>query len=279
MASYVGRFAPTPSGPLHFGSLLTALGSFLAARAVGGVWRLRLDDLDTPRIQIGAEAQICQQLRAYGLHWDGDIWRQSEHLQDYERALGTLRHGGRIYACRCTRAELLQDARQGDEAIYPGRCRNRNLDEPGAALRLRVMAQAETLVGDFIVRRKDGQYAYQLACAVDEQLMGITDVLRGSDLIPSTQRQKLILQALGCSPPRYEHLPLLVDTKGQKLSKQNHAEPLDGKDVIDDLCCALLLLGQALPREADRGSPVALLAAAAAAWSVKDVPAGPVRLT
>ncbi|MGQ0529945.1 MAG: tRNA glutamyl-Q(34) synthetase GluQRS [Panacagrimonas sp.] len=279
MASYVGRFAPTPSGPLHFGSLLTAVGSFLSARAAGGLWRLRLDDLDTPRIQLGAEAQICQQLRTYGLRWDGDIWRQSEHLEDYERAVIQLRQSQRIYACCCTRAELLQDARNGDETIYTGRCRHRNLDERGAALRLQVTADAETQVGDFVVRRKDGQYAYQLACAVDEGLMGITDVVRGSDLTPSTQRQMLILQALKLDAPHYRHLPLVVDNNGQKLSKQSRAEPLDGKDVIKDLCCALQLLGQVLPRDADRTSPDTILAAAAANWSVRDIPSGPVRLS
>ena len=277
MVSYIGRFAPTPSGPLHFGSLLTALGSYLAARAAGGLWLLRVDDLDGPRVKSGAEAVICEQLRLYGLQWDGEIRRQSEHVQEYATALERLRSSGKIYACRCTRAHLLQDARDGDEAVYPGRCRDRHLDEYGSALRLRV-EEAEREVGDFIVRRKDGQHAYQLACAVDEYSMGITHVVRGADLKPSTRRQLLILQALDLPAPRYQHLPLVVDAQGQKLSKQNHAEPLDGRHVVEDLCCALHLLGQPMPQDASKRSPTSLLAAAAAAWTEEVIPVGPVKL-
>lgn len=263
--AYVGRFAPTPSGPLHFGSLVAALGSFLDARAAGGRWRLRIDDLDRPRVQPGAEAQILRQLEAYGLHWDDGVYRQSEHVDAYTAALDALRREGAIYACHCTRADLQRlraDTATGDEPPYDGRCRNLHLPEEGAALRLRATGPLD----DFVVRRRDGQYGYQLACAVDEIALGITDVVRGADLETSTRRQRHLLLRLGATPPRYAHLPLVFGTDGRKLSKQNHAPAIDARDPIGDLRRALAVLGQALPDVQEAPDTASLLARAIDHW-------------
>lgn len=285
----VGRFAPTPSGPLHLGSLVTALGSWLSARAGGGRWHLRIDDLDRPRVQRGAESLILRQLEAHGLHWDGAIRRQSEHLDAYLAALARLRDDGLLYACTCTRATLAQGADvDGDERVYAGTCRESGHPWPGAALRLRVPALTLAFddagrghmqrdlrrdVGDFIVRRRDGQIAYQLACAVDEAAQGITDVVRGADLIGSTFRQLCVMRMLGLASPRYRHLPLLVDPLGRKLSKQNAATALDTARAADNLRSALEILGQPCPAGAGIRE---ILDAALQQWIPERIPAGPV---
>lgn len=266
MGSYVGRFAPTPSGPLHLGSLVAALGSFLAARAAGGKWLLRIDDLDRLRVQAGAESQILRQLEAHALQWDDTPRRQSEHLDDYGEALDRLRNQGLLYACSCTRAQLRQFINPGeDEPVYPGTCRDTGLGEGDAALRLRVPSrrlalddecagrltrELESEVGDFVLRRKDGQFAYQLACAVDEVAQGISHVVRGVDLIGSTFRQICVLGYLGLPVPRYCHLPLVLDARGYKLSKQHGAAAIEGRDAARNLCAALEILGQEIPEGA-----------------------------
>lgn len=287
MSPPVGRFAPTPSGPLHLGSLLTALGSWLSARAAGGRWMLRIDDLDTPRVQPSAESTILRQLDAHGLHWDGAIRRQSQHLDEYAAALTRLRDQGRVYACTCTRAQL-QQAAGGEDAVYPGTCREAGRDTGGAALRFavgtgelvvndeglgRLTRRLEREVGDFVVRRRDGQFAYQLTCAVDEAAEGVTEVVRGADLIDSTFRQVQLLHALGLPVARYRHLPLVLGPDGRKLSKQNGAEPLDLDRVAQNLLVALRLLGQ--PRVEPTADPAAILEAAVRAWDPTRIPIQP----
>ena len=267
--AYRGRFAPTPSGPLHLGSLLTALASFLQARTQGGMWLLRLDDLDRPRCVAGADTLILQQLEAHGLQWDEQPRRQSEHLDEYRTALSTLERAGQLYACACTRAVLQRDSSPGpDGPVYGGHCRNLGLSADSRALRLRVIAgdmalddpwqgilhrDAERDIGDFIVRRADGVTGYQLACVVDEAAQGSTEVVRGADLIGSSLRQCIVQQRLQLPTPRYRHLPVLLDAAGRKLSKQNHARALDIAQAGDNLLRCLCWLRQN-PPESLRGA-------------------------
>ena len=273
MDPYVGRFAPTPSGALHFGSLVTALGSWLDARSRGGRWMLRIDDLDLPRVKPGAESQILRQLDDHGLNWDGAIRRQSEHVAEYQAALDVLRHRGSLYACRCTRARLAALGGEGEdgEPIYPGICRDEGYALTDAALRFRSSPE-DSAVGDFVVWRRDGTPAYQLACAVDEVAQGITDVVRGADLLASGQRQILLTQALGFPTPRYRYLPLVLDAEGRKLGKRNEARPLESREAAQNLRMALMVLGQSSPGDAEASDKAGLLAAAIRAWRVDRIP-------
>lgn len=288
MSDYRGRFAPTPSGPLHLGSLLTALASWLQARHRQGHWLLRMDDLDTPRCPPGMDREILTQLQTHGLHWDGEVRYQSAHLGDYAQALARLDAAGLLYACDCSRAELARSSRAGpDQPVYSGQCRNPRAAPMSAAacLRLRVPAQSITLddpvqgqvrrqldreVGDFIVKRRDGQFAYQLACAVDEHAMGITEVVRGIDLLGSSFQQVHLLRQLEKPIPAYLHLPVIVDAQGRKLSKQNHAAPLDATHATANLRLCLGLLGQSLPPAGD--TVAALLEAACRGWNPGRIP-------
>lgn len=255
---YRGRFAPSPTGPLHLGSLIAALASYLDARHRGGAWLLRMEDLDPPREQPGAAAQILQGLRAHGLDWDGDIMYQSRRAGAYDEALARLQSMGLLFACDCTRQRLGPGGRCGD------RCRPRQADleqpvalrvwiPPGAAVsfddRLQgPQAEAFGLSGsDFVVRRKDGYYAYQLAVVVDDADQGISDIVRGSDLLDSTPRQLWLQQQLDYPAPRYLHLPVLNDTAGRKLSKQNRAPALDPTRAPRNLRRCLACLAQPTP--------------------------------
>jgi glutamyl-Q tRNA(Asp) synthetase len=264
--SYTGRFAPSPSGPLHLGSLVAALGSWLDARAAGGRWLLRIEDLDTPRNAPGAEAAILECLTAHGLHWDGTVLHQRERLRLYIAALEQLRTAGRCYPCACSRREV-------DEAggLYPGTCRlGLPAGRSGRAWRLhcppgavgfvdRVLGEQREVVaetaGDFILKRADGIYAYQLAVVVDDADQGVSDVVRGADLLPSTARQRVLQDLLGFPTPGYLHLPLVRLADGRKLSKQNHAPALRNRDASANLLAALELLGQALPETGSRALP------------------------
>lgn len=286
---YRGRFAPTPSGPLHLGSLMTALASWLDARAQDGLWLLRIDDLDGPRCVPGADAQILAQLDAHGLHWDESPRHQSAHLDEYRAALDQLRETQRLYACRCTRAELATNSRAGpDGAVYAGTCRNAGLAETDHALRLAVDARdlryddgvqgelsraAETELGDFVVRRRDGIFGYHLACAVDEHAQRISDVVRGADLIGSTFAQLCVLRALGWPAPRYHHLPVITGRDGLKLSKQNHATPIDAGSAGANLWWCLQALHQAPPPALREATPAVLLDWARQHWQRARVPA------
>ena len=280
---YVGRFAPTPSGPLHLGSLLTAAASWLQARARGGRWLLRIDDLDRPRCPPGMDTVILQQLETHGLAWDGEPRYQSACQAEYDEALESLASAGLTYPCSCTRARLQETSLPGpDGPVYDGHCRCHPpaADKP-LALRLRVgegllrfcdlwqgeqQRQLESEVGDFVLRRSDGMTGYQLACAVDEQRQGITEVVRGSDLLGSTFRQRLLAKQLGWQPPAHAHGPLLLGGDGLKLSKQNHAAPLRAEDARASLWRCLQLLQQEPPADLQGAAPAEILAWALAHW-------------
>jgi len=245
-ARYRGRFAPSPTGPLHFGSLVAAMASFCDARAAGGEWLLRIEDVDAPRARPGAEGAILAALERYGFLWDGGIVRQTDRVPLYEQALARLRGAGRAYECGCTRRELdVAPPGIGGERVYPGTCR------AGIPLALggrrqrawRVSVgdgvvdctdrlqgvQQQVLtrdVGDFVVKRADGLFAYQLAVVVDDAQQGITDVVRGADLLSSTPRQILLQDLLGLATPFYLHVPIAINPDGEKLSKQTRAAPL-----------------------------------------------------
>lgn len=288
-ATYRGRFAPTPSGPLHFGSLLTALASYLDARQAQGKWLLRIDDLDGPRCVEGAEQAILAQLQQHGMVWDEPPYYQSEQAKAYQTALKKLHDDQHLYACRCTRRLLRQTGLPGPDApVYPGSCREARWPEVGSALRLRLPVSTEqiedrwqgsvsrdlqTEVGDFIVRRVDELIAYQLACAVDEDQQGITHVVRGADLLSSTFAQRAVARALGLTSPQYGHLPVVLGPDGKKLSKQHHAPPIDPTYAADNLKNALVALGQ--PRLPGSGHSVAhILEHAVAVWNPAAIPAG-----
>ena len=246
---YRGRFAPSPSGALHRGNLRTALISWLDARLADGAWLLRVDDLDTPRVVPGAEAQILADLQWLGLHWDGEPLRQSERRGLYNAALAGLRRAGVLYPCRCSR-RLLADvsAPHGGLSVYPGLCRDRGMGwgaEQGRlpSWRLRLgpgalrwqerfgpagVLDATAAVGDVVLRRADGFIAYHLATALDELEMGITDVVRGIDLWSSSAAQVAVMEALPLPPPRYGHVSLWCDANGARLSKRDAAEGLTG---------------------------------------------------
>lgn len=254
---------------------MTALASWLEARRQRGAWLLRIDDLDVPRCVPGAADQVLAQLEAHGLQWDEAPRYQSNHVADYETALGKLAAEGALYACRCTRAVLAQSARPGpDGAVYPGTCRgSRDLSGP-CATRLQVSGgtlcfedgwqgrqcrDLESEVGDFSLRRSDGLLSYQLACAIDEAAQGITDVVRGVDLLGSSFRQLHLQQRLGLPSPAYRHLPVLVDATGQKLSKQNHAPAVSAAQAAANLHDCLRHLRQAPPAALRGGHHAAVL--------------------
>ena len=290
---YIGRFAPSPTGPLHAGSLVAALASWLDARAHAGRWLLRIEDVDTPRCQAGAAEHILAQLAALGLQPDAPPLWQSQRGAAYQAALGGLLASGRAYPCGCSRQAIEQALAAAGQApqrfaerIYPGTCRHGLQGKAGRAVRLRtdgdagaegqdtVIAWADRRlgpqqqnisreVGDFILRRADGLWAYQLAVVVDDAAQGITDVVRGADLCDNTARQIHLQGLLGLPRPRYLHTPLLLGADGHKLSKQNGAEAADTGNAL----VALAAAGRALGLPATGASKAAdWLAAAVQAW-------------
>ncbi|MFN3593587.1 MAG: tRNA glutamyl-Q(34) synthetase GluQRS [Thiobacillaceae bacterium] len=260
---YRGRFAPTPSGPLHFGSLVAALGSYLEARRHGGEWLLRIEDVDPPRVVAGAADAILRTLEAFGFEWDGAVLYQSRRLAAYRDALERLQREDWVYACTCSRKRIAAAARRGvDGPVYPGHCRARRVGLGPAALRLRVPqarivfddalhgcvgCDVATECGDFVLRRADGVYTYQLAVVVDDAAQGITHVVRGADLIASTPRQIVLQRALRLPTPQYLHLPVVLDARGDKLSKQTLAQPIDPRAPLPALIAAWAFLGQTPP--------------------------------
>jgi len=267
VSPYRGRFAPSPTGPLHAGSLVAALASWLDARAHGGTWLVRIEDIDGPRCVRGAAAQILQQLAACGLQPDEPVSRQSERSPAYAAALQDLLQRGLAYPCACTRQDIAQacaaagrpHARFG-ELVYPGTCRNGLQGRPARAVRLRAEGrvawsdrrlgpQTQDVaadVGDFVLRRSDGLWAYQLAVVVDDAAQGISHVVRGEDLADNTARQILLQRALHVPTPVYLHTPLVLAADGHKLSKQNGAQALDLSQPVAALQAAAAVLG--LPR-------------------------------
>jgi glutamyl-Q tRNA(Asp) synthetase len=259
-----GRFAPSPTGPLHLGSLVAAVGSWLFARREGGRWLVRMEDLDTPRVIAGSAEEILRALERYGLTWDGEIVHQSQRIALYDEALKTLRAKNLVYDCGCSRADLQRaaSAPMGREPVYPGTCRN-GLPAGRVARAVRFRAPQEVIgfddmirgrveedvaaeTGDFVIRRADGVYAYQLAVVVDDAAQGVTQVVRGEDLLTSTARQIALQRALSLPTPAYAHLPLAVNADGSKLGKRDGALPLpslDEKRVSETLLFALRFLG------------------------------------
>ena len=283
MPNYIGRFAPSPTGPLHFGSLLTALASWCDARAAKGQWLLRIEDVDVVRTQQGAADHIIRTLEHYGLWWDGEIVYQSQRTEHYQAALQQLQQQDDIFWCTCSRAELAQT----QSAIYTGHCRKHHQYRSQAAARLRVNKRiidfddgvfghisesiADT-VGDFVIFRRDGLFAYQLAVVVDDAEQGITDIVRGADLLDNTSRQIYLQQRLRLSTPAYTHIPLVVNDNGEKLSKQTGANALAWENPSHYLWRALTLLGQH-PADALQSEDCAtILAWAVNHWQRENIP-------
>lgn len=288
--SYCGRFAPSPTGLLHAGSLATAVGSYLEARSRGGRWLVRIEDLDTRREVPGAAARILTTLERFGFEWDGEVVYQSRRHALYREALERLQRVGAVYPCSCSRREILAGARAGIEGpVYPGWCRNGCRAARSAhAWRLRVNdevigfddrlqgAHAQQLqrdIGDFVLLRADGFWAYQLAVVVDDADQGITDVVRGADLLVSTPRQIWLQRCLGLPTPGYCHLPLLVNAAGEKLSKQTLAPSISPDRALEQLRITLIRLGQPAPQLA---SLAELWRWALSSWQLSRVPLGPV---
>jgi glutamyl-Q tRNA(Asp) synthetase len=288
--AYIGRFAPSPTGPLHFGSLLAALASYLEARVRGGQWLVRMEDLDPPREEPGAADAILRTLAAYGFAWDGPVVYQSQRGEAFDAALADLRASGWSFDCGCTRKEIRAVAEAGGfGAVYPGTCREGL--PPGKAPRLvRLRAGEGRLafddlvqgrfeqdlaaeVGDFPVRRGDGLYAYQLAVVVDDAAQGITHVVRGADLLDSTPRQIFLQRCLGLPTPAYAHIPVAADPRGLKLSKQTQAPALPADDPVPHLVRAFAFLGQPLPAAAERLSLPAFWEWALTTWDAARIPA------
>lgn len=286
---YVGRFAPSPTGPLHFGSLVAALGSCLEARSQGGRWLLRMEDVDEPRCSQSAADDILHTLEACGFEWDGAVMVQSERKARYREVLAGLQQAGLVYPCACTRKELADSALAPDgAAIYPGTCRHGL--PPGKSPRAWRLRVDESTVcfddavqgrncqnlargaGDFVLLRADGYFAYQLAVVVDDADQGVTHVVRGADLLDSTPRQIFLQRCLGLPTPAYAHLPVAVNADGEKLSKQTLAQAIDARNPVDALVAAMGFLGQGVPQEMWRVTTADFWVWAKSAWRLERVP-------
>ena len=286
-SSYIGRFAPSPTGPLHFGSLVAALGSYLQARAHGGQWHVRMEDVDTPRCSPVMADDILRTLAAFGFEWTGAVMYQSQRLAAYRTALQQLQDAGWVYACGCSRLEIADSGVHGiDGLVYPGSCRDgliqghlpraqrvRTDDLPlcfDDALQGRVCQRLASEVGDFVLNRADGLFAYQLAVVVDDAALGITEVVRGADLLASTPRQIYLQRLLGLPTPTYLHLPVALNADGQKLSKQTQARALKVDAALPLLCQAMAFLNQ--PVREDIATLAEFWRWATAVWSVAALP-------
>lgn len=263
---YRGRFAPSPTGPLHFGSLVAALASYLEARAQQGEWLLRMEDIDTPRNMPGAADSILRSLEAFGFEWEGPVVYQSTRSDLYAEMLSKLQQSGLLYPCGCTRKEIADSAINGIEgAIYPGTCRD-GLPSGKTARAWRIRTEDRTTtfddavqgriaqnlardIGDFVLKRADGFHAYQLAVVVDDAEQNITHVVRGADLLDSTPRQIYLQQVLGLPAMDYAHIPTVLNDQGEKLSKQTQAVAVDDRQPAAQLWQALDFLQQAPPVE------------------------------
>lgn len=285
----VGRFAPTPSGPLHFGSLVAALGSCLSARSQGGQWLLRIEDVDVPRSMPGAAEGILRTLEHFGFEWDGPVVWQSRRTAAYRDAFERLKAGGHLFPCACTRKEMADSALARDGTRrYPGSCRDGLI--PGRsprAWRLRVLpgevvfddaVQGRVVedvladVGDFVLLRADGLFAYQLAVVVDDAEAGVTEVVRGADLLDSTPRQILLQRLLALPQPTYSHLPVAANAAGEKLSKQTLARAVEGMPPARLLVDVLDFLGQAPPAGLAESGLAAVWAWSLANWAPARIP-------
>ncbi|WP_422473456.1 tRNA glutamyl-Q(34) synthetase GluQRS [Endozoicomonas sp. ALB032] len=285
-SNYIGRFAPSPSGPLHFGSLVAALASFLDARSQNGIWRVRMEDIDPPREQPGAAHQILKSLEVYGLLWDDQVLYQSERYEAYQDIISDLKLRGFVYPCTCTRKDL-----HGTGGVYPGICRDKTVNTKSPhSLRVRcpdtIIAFQDQIqgsieyalpdLGDFIIQRKDGLFAYQLAVCADDAYQGITHIVRGHDLLNATPWQIHLLSLLNTAAPVYAHVPVITLANGDKLSKQNHAPgiPLDRPE--QQLIKALRALGQNPDAELDGSSVSEILQWGIAHWQIEKVAKQPI---
>jgi glutamyl-Q tRNA(Asp) synthetase len=283
--AYIGRFAPTPSGYLHFGSLVAALASYLDARAAGGKWLMRMEDLDPPREVAGAQAAILQTLESYGFEWDGELVRQSERHDAYAGILQRWLNHGLAYACTCSRKQL-----ENYQGVYPGFCRDAGHSWENAAIRIRVPELSYSFEdrvqgaftmhlgresGDFVILRRDGLYAYQLAVVIDDAWQGVTDIVRGADLLDSTPRQLYLQELLGVAQPRYLHVPLITQPDGHKLGKSYRSPPLPADQATPLLLRALRALGQPAGPELAWASAAEVLQWAVEHWDPALIPGVP----
>lgn len=286
-SGYRGRFAPSPTGPLHFGSLVAAVGSYLDAKSQRGIWLVRMEDLDIPRCVAGAADHILHTLTLFGLISDEPVLYQSERTAAYETALLHLQKVNAVYPCDCSRKAIAEIARVGIEGtIYPGTCRHRlSAQSEHSASRVRtdqlakirfedrlqgnIHQQIEVEIGDFVVKRADGLFAYQLAVVVDDAFQGITDVVRGCDLLTSTARQIALQNLLNLPTPRYAHLPIAVNAAGEKLSKQTLANPVDTAHPVETLYQVLQFLQQHPPENLRQQSLNALWRWAIENWRIE----------
>jgi len=281
---YRGRFAPSPTGPLHFGSLVAAVGSYLDARARSGEWLVRIEDVDAPRCRPEYEAAILRTLDCYGFRIDGPVMRQRDRNDAYRQALDRLKARELLFGCVCSRKEI----EEAGASVYPGTCRNglppgktarawrlKTIDREIAfidAVQGRYAQNLAADVGDFVLLRADGLFAYQLAVVVDDAEQGITHVVRGADLLDSTPRQIYLQQCLDLPTPQYAHLPLAVNAAGEKLSKQTLALPLDDANPAPALWRALAFLGQQPPAKLISSSPAEIWDWAVPRWKPEQIP-------
>ena len=283
MTQYIGRFAPSPSGPLHFGSLVTALGSYLQAKKQNGRWLLRIEDIDPPREIKGATEDILRCLEAHQLFWDGEVTYQSHRSELYEEKIRWLKEQGFSYHCQCTRSQF---SSLSAGCLCP--CHDKLLPNHNNAIRFKhlspILEFKDNLLGlqtfaqgslraHFAIKRKDGLYAYQLAVVVDDIQQGITEVARGADLLDATVFQLALFNALRQPPPAFLHFPLVVTQPGKKLSKQNHATAIDPRFANVNLCHALAFFGLSVPVVNQSDTPENLLDWALEHWDINNVPA------
>ncbi len=277
---YIGRFAPSPTGDLHFGSLVTALASYLDARHHQGQWLVRIDDIDQFRIQPQATEHILATLRLFGLQWDKEVYHQNQQLEIYKERLAWLTEQHLTYPCLCSRSEILKISPSG---IYLGTCKDWGIDlNQPHSIRLKVAGEISfvdrvqglfkqslaTSVGDFIIQRKDHIFAYQLITVIDDAIQGITHIVRGEDLLDSTPRQIYLQHCFNYPQIHYAHIPLVKDQRGYKLSKQNKSAPLDKSNPVKTLKQALAFLNQPIPKT---DSIPILLAQATQKWNLQNV--------
>lgn len=287
--SYRGRFAPSPTGPLHFGSLVAAVGSYLDAKSQNGKWLVRIEDVDWQRTVPGAVSEILTALESFGFEWDEEVVYQSQRTDAYLNAMNILEQRNLVYPCACSRKEIADSSIMGISGpVYPGTCRNHPPQgKKSYAMRIRVNDEiiffqdrikgkySQTLsrdIGDFVLRRADGIFAYQLAVVVDDAMQHITHVVRGADLLDSTPRQIFLQQVLDYPTPEYMHLPVVTNPQGEKLSKQTNAIPIDAKDALPLLVKALHCLGQRPPAELLQGDVSSFWQWAKRNWQVALVP-------
>jgi len=285
---YRGRFAPSPTGPLHFGSLVAAMGSYLEAKAHGGEWLVRIENVDTPREVSGASSDILRTLEYLGMKWDGEVVYQSQRSALYQEAIHSLTKLNLVYRCVCTRKEILDSSIMGNIGpIYPSTCRHAQISQKNSALRIqtndkpiwfediiqgRVEQHLESDTGDFVMRRADGIFAYQLAVVVDDAEQKVTHVVRGEDLLDSTPRQIYLQQLLGYPVPDYMHLPVATNRDGKKLSKQTRAAPVDRTKAVPQLFAASRFLGQTPPNELLKSDLSVFWQWALENWQAKQIP-------